>query len=379
MKYFPLIWYGIWRKKGRAILILIQIVIAFVLFGLLQGFKSGIDETVNKLSADLYIVQRATGFTPLPISMYERIKSVPGVRAVSYQSVLVGSYQKQDQRVIAFATDIETAGVVRPGLVMPKELIEAMQRTRTGTVASRELAAKYGWRVGDRIPLQVSQGPASSQHWAFDLVGLFDPGEQSLGEEFMFINYAYYDEARTDEKGTVGNYFVKVADVNNAAPVVQAIDKLFANSSEETRTESFKSLIQNNLQTIGDFDFIIRAVVGATLFSLLFSVGALMMQSVRERTSELAILKTIGFTDHKVFWIILTEIALLCVVGALIGLGAASLILPAAKDVVSMTLVMPRSVIGVGIGLALLLAVLSSARPAWRGLRLQVVDALAGR
>lgn len=382
MKYFPLIWYGIWRKRGRAILILLQIAVAFLLFGLLQGMKTGIDDAINKLNADLYIVQRANGGAPLPLAMYSRIQAVPGVKSVSYRSLLIGTYQKPTQIVAALAADVDSAVATLPGITVSKETIAALKRTRTGAIVSNELAAKYGWKTGSRIPLEVL--PAfvkkdGSRDWAFDMVGTLDPGDQLMSSEFMIVNYDYFDAARQNFPGTVSGYYLRVNDPKNPLPVTQAIDKLFANSSDETQTESLKDTVQASLQSIGDLDFVIRAIVGAVLFALLFSIGAMLMQSIRERTAELAVLKTVGFSDRKVFWMILTEALVLCVVSALIGLGLASRILPAAKTYTQLDLTLPRSVLLAGIGMAVVLALVSAVMPAWRGLRLQVAEALAGR
>ena len=381
MKYLSLVWSGIWRKKGRAALMVLQIAVAFVLFGLLQGMKTGIDDATKKVSADLYIVQPANGNQPLPLAMYNRIQSVPGVRSVSYQNLVVGTYQKPTQIVFAVATEVESSVATTPGLVVPPQAIAAMKRTRTGCVISRELAAKYDWKVGDRIPLQSRQvvKKDGSRDWAFDVVGFFDPGDQSTNKEFMIINHDYFDEARRDSNGTVQAYYVRVTDVHNGVAVAKSIDNLFANSSDEVRTESLKDMAQSNLQQIGDLNFIIRAVVGAVLFALLFSISAMIMQSIRERTPELAVLKTVGFSDHKVFWLILIEALLLCVGAAVIGLGLASLILPGATKIIQLQLSMPSSVIGIGVAMAVALALIGAVIPAWRGLRLQPAAALAGR
>ncbi len=381
MKYLPLVWYGIWRKRGRTVLILIQIAMAFLLFGLMQGIKSGVDDAVNKLSADLFVVQRANGNVPLPIAMYERIKAVSGVKNVTYQALIPGTYQKPTQRVVAVATDVEDAREFPAGANISPDIVAAMQHTRNGAIASRNLADKYGWKVGQQIPLEVPPALRSAgNQWTFDLLAVVDPGDKMINKEVLVINYAYFDEARIVGKGTVSIFLIKVSDVKTGTAVAQAIDQLFTNSSDETRTEAMKDLVQDNLKAIGDLDFIIRSVVGAVLFALLFSVGAMMMQSIRERTPELAVLKTVGFSDQKIFWMIVSESVLLCVVAALLGLGLAWRILPmAAKFLNSAPISMPSSVVAIGVMLALILAIVSAIAPASRGRRLQVAEALAGR
>ena len=381
MKYLSLIWDGIWRKRGRAILTGLQVLVAFVLFGLLQGMKSGIDDAIDKIGADLYIVQHATGFSPMPLAMYSRLVAVPGVRAAAYESFLAGTYQKPTQHVLAVACDQDSIIATIPhGAIVPQAAVDAMKRTRSGVLVSESLARKYGWKTGDRIPLETSVlRQDGSLTWTFDMLGTFVPGEQSLSPDFMIINYAYFDEARTIDRGTVAMYYVRVTDPKQGLAVAQAIDKLFLNSSDETRTESARESIQATLESLGDMDFVVRAIVGAVLFALLFSITAMMMQSIRERTAELALLKTLGFSDGKLFWIVLCEVLTLCIVAAALGLALATWVLPAARHFTNINVTMPASVVLAGLGLAALLAIVTATVPAMRARRLQVVDALAGR
>ncbi|HEY6453056.1 MAG TPA: FtsX-like permease family protein [Steroidobacteraceae bacterium] len=380
MKYLPLIWSGICRKRGRAILTALQVLVAFALFGLLQGMKSGIEDAVNKLSADLYIVRRDSSYESLPLAMFDRIRTVPGVAAATYESFLVGTYQRPTQQLFAIAADVGSALTVMPDLTVTKQALEAMKATRTGALVSDTLARRHGWKIGDRIPLESqTQLKDRSRTWTFDVVGTFIPGDQSLSPDFMIINYAYFDEARRIDKGSVQQYYVKVADPRQGPAVARSIDRQFANSSEETRTESLREAAQTGLQSLGDLEFAIRAIVGAVFFGLVFSTTAMMMQSIRERTAELAVLKTVGFSDARVFWIVLAEALALCTVAAAGGLALAAWLLPVARSVTHVDVAMPVSVAFAGLGLAALLSVLTAAAPAMRARRLQVFEALAGR
>jgi putative ABC transport system permease protein len=379
VKYLPLIWNGIWRKPGRTILTALQVLVAFTLFGLLQGMKSGIDDAVSKLNADQYLVQRATGFEPLPFGLYSRILEVPGVLTATYASYLGTTYQKPSQQVLVVARDIDSAMSTIGSITVSPAALAAMRTTRTGALVSETLARKYGWKRGDRIPLEsATLQQNGSRTWTFDMVDTFIPGEQTLAADFLLVNYAYFDEARKADRGTVAQYFVKVADPGRGYAVAQAIDRLFVNSSDETRTESVRESVQADLQSIGDLNFVIRAVVGAVLFALVFSIIAMMMQSIRERTPELAVLKTLGFADAAVFWLVLTEVSTLCVLAAAAGLVLAWRILPAARGFTHLNISLPASVLGAGLLLALLLAGLTAIPPALRARRLEVVQALAG-
>lgn len=380
MKYLPLIWSGIWRKRGRAILTALQVLVAFTLFGLLQGMKSGIDDAIDKLHADVFLVQRANGFGPMPLSMYSRIQSIPGVSSATYQSFLGGAYQKPTQRLFAVAVDLESSLATNGDITVSKQAIEAMKRTRTGVLVSDSLEDKYGWKIGDRIPLesQTKQQDGSGT-WIFDVVGTINPREQSLTRDFMLINYAYFDEARQSDRGTVQVYYIKVFDPRQGLSVARAVDRLFVNSSDETRTESLREVAQSGLQSIGDLDFVIRAVVGAALFALIFSTTAMMVQSIGERTAEFAVLKTLGFSDRSVFWIVLSEVLSLFIAAAALGIGLASQVLPAARHFTQLNVTMPGSVALLGLSMAAVLALVTALVPAVRAQRLQVVDALAGR
>jgi putative ABC transport system permease protein len=355
------------------------VLVAFTLFGLLQGMKSGIDDAVSKLNADQYLVQRATGFEPLPFGLYSRILEVPGVLTATYASYLGTTYQKPSQQVLVVARDIDSAMSTIGSITVSPAALAAMRTTRTGALVSETLARKYGWKRGDRIPLEsATLQQNGSRTWTFDMVDTFIPGEQTLAADFLLVNYAYFDEARKADRGTVAQYFVKVADPGRGYAVAQAIDRLFVNSSDETRTESVRESVQADLQSIGDLNFVIRAVVGAVLFALVFSIIAMMMQSIRERTPELAVLKTLGFADAAVFWLVLTEVSTLCVLAAAAGLVLAWRILPAARGFTHLNISLPASVLGAGLLLALLLAGLTAIPPALRARRLEVVQALAG-
>lgn len=381
MKFLPLIWSGMWRKPGRTILTLMQVIAAFALFGVLQGMKTGVDTAIAGARADVLFVAPATfGGLPLPRAYVERLKSVPGVKTVEFADGLLGTYQKPTQPVYVLAieaSDVWLTLIPEVFQVSPKDL-EELRKTRTGALISADIAKEYGWRIGDKIPLTstILQSNGSGA-WSFDIVGTFSAREIGQGG-YIVANYAYLDEARALAKGTVRNFYAVAADPKQAAVVTEAIDNIFANSSHETRTASFKEMAQQQMQSIGDLDFAIRSIVSAVLVALLFSVATMMMQTTRERTPELAVLKTLGFSDRAVFFLLVGEAVVACVVGAIIGLGLAMVAFPyAAKFVPGLSI--PMVVIEVGVMGAVLVALISAAVPAFRASRLEIVDALAGR
>lgn len=380
MKYLPLIWSGMWRKRGRAILILLQVAIAFALFGLLQGMRSGLDAAVKEMDADVYNVVRATGDGPLPLAHFSRIQSLDGVVNVQRQSFLSGTYQNPNQNVLAIATDVQILMKDKVDLsVAPTTAAAAMEQTRDGALVGRKLAEKYGWKVGDRVPLQTREPQQNgSRDWTFQVLGVISDPETWGMETVLVVNWEYFNQARVAQRDTVARYIVRMGDPKQGLAMAQKVDALFANSSDETRTESLGATVQNSLQAVGDLNFIVRAIVGAAMFALLFSIATMMMQSTRERTPELAVLRTLGFSDRRVFWILVLEAMALCIIGAALGLVIAARLIPLAEQFIG-ALSMPWFVAAIGLAIALLLAVISAALPAWRSLRLQVAEALSGR
>lgn len=379
MKYFSLIWAGLWRKKTRTVFTMLSIVVAFLLFGLLQGLNQGFKLAIQDLNIDrLYVQPRVTD--GMPISYINRIRTVEGVAAVSHWNYFGGYYQTAENAIPAFATDVAELFKVYDEMPIKPEYLEAMQRTRTGALVSEALAKKYNWKVGDRIPLGTSIWTTKdgSSTWYFDLVGTFDASDFGGGFPSFYLNYSYFNEAAAFGNDVVHIAIVRINDPHQAVQVSNAIDALFENSSTETRTQTESAMMQSALKQIGDINFIANAIVGAVLFTLLFLTANTMMQSVRERTSELAVLKTVGFSDSKVLTLVLIESLLLCLFAAGIGLFLASAAFPVMKPIFG-DFQMPLLVVGMGAGMAVVLSLISGLPPALRAGRLNIVDALAGR
>ncbi|MEC9357182.1 MAG: ABC transporter permease [Pseudomonadota bacterium] len=382
MKYFPLIWATLWRKKARTILTLLSIIIAFFLFGMLQGVNSAINHSVELANVDRLIsINRVSLTEPLPMSYLSQIQSVPGVEAVAYSSWFGSYYQEPKQFVFGSPIDAELYFPIVPEVEISEEAIDKLKRTRTGAVVGEPLMEKYGWSVGDRIPIQSTiwtKADDGTSNWEFDIVGTYNVSEDPNQANGFFFNYEYFEEARAFAKGTVGWYFLKVSDPTRAAEVANAIDARFANSASETKTQSEKEFQQSFIKQFGDINFIVNAILGAVFFTLLFLTGNTMMQSVRERIPELAVLKTLGFSDGKVVSFVVAEALMLCLLAALIGLGFSALAFPALKGFIGEAS-LQREVIVTGISAAVVLALIIALMPASRALRLSIVDALAGR
>ncbi len=378
MKYLPLVWAGIWRKPGRTALILLQVTVAFALFGVLQGLKTGVERSIANTRADILFVGPSDfGGSPLPLAYIDRLRTIPGVKAVSLADGMLGTYQKPSQVVFALGIVPNEAMLLLNSdlfTILPKDL-EALRNTRDGALVTDDTARKYGWHIGDRIPLTTNTLKTDgSGTWTFQIVGKttdHEPGESGL----IVINYAYLDEGRVANKGTVRNLYAIISDPRRAAEMSEKIDRVFANSGNETQTVSFRESAQQQMRSIGDLNFLIRAVVSTVLVALLFSITTMMMQTIRERTPELAVLKTLGFGDRAIFMMVVGEGLVICIAAAFIGLGVATAVFPYAGKIVP-GLSMPLVVVGFGLIGAVFVALISAALPAMRAMRLPVADAL---
>ncbi|HEV2676295.1 MAG TPA: FtsX-like permease family protein [Aliidongia sp.] len=381
MKFLPLVWAGLWRKRTRTFFTLLSILIAFLLFGMLQGTNAAFSRGVDAANVNRLVTVSRISFTePLPYADLAQIEALPGVDHVAFASWFGAYYQDPKQFIFSFPVDPERYFNLYPEFKLPKEQLDTWKRTRTGVVIGIGLAHKYGWKIGDRVPLHstIWTKPDGTSDWDFDVVGIYEDPQDAGQENAFFINHAYFDEARAFGKGTIGWYIVRIKDPTTAVATGEAIDKLFLNSQDETKTQTEKEFQQSFIKQMGDINFIVTAILGAVFFTLLFLTGNTMMQSLRERVPELAVLKTLGFTDGGVLMLVLAECLVLCVIAAALGLAAAAALFPMLKDVVGIVN-LPLEVVGLGIGVAVLLALVTGLPPAWRAMRLNIVDALAGR
>lgn len=382
MKFFPLVWAALWRRKPRTIFTMLSILVAFLLFGLLQAVNVGLARSIEISGADRLFVAGRFSFTEiLPLSYYARIKALPGVALATHASWFGGVYQQERNFFGQFAVDHSTYLDMYPEFLVSPEARAAWARTRTGALAGKGLARRFGWKVGDRIPIQATIWPRrdGSNSWAFDLVGLIDGADETARAQadVLLFRHDYFDEDRQFGRGFVGWYLVRVADPAQAETVARAIDRQFANSPRETRTDSEKAFNQAFLKQMGDIELVIVSILGSVFFTLLFLTGNTMMQSVRERIPELAVLKTIGYSDVTLLGLVLAESLLLCVIAALLGLAAATLLMPGLAAKLP-GLHMEPLVWWQGAAIAAAVALIVGLPPAWRAMRLDIVQALSG-
>ena len=386
MKYFPLVWTTLWRKKTRTLFTLLSVIVAFLLFGVLEtvdyafshadGGITGADKlvTTNKFSITLQ----------LPFSDLQQIRSVPGVAEVTWMTWFGGYYQESKNFIFAVPIDTDTYfNLHKDEFIVSDAEMNAFRTTRTGGLVNRALLKKFGWKVGDKIPLHstIWTQKNGSLDWTFDIVGSFDakdPTQASAQSSTLLFHYELFDEGRSFGKGDVGWFEERVADPAQSVAIANRIDALFANSSDETKTQPAKEFSMAFVKQFGDIGFVLRAILGAVFFTLLFLTGNTMMQSVRERVPELAVLKTLGFGDTTVLGLVIAESLLLCMTAALVGLALSFGALPILKLGLPGVDVSPRAILP-GIGVAVLLALIVGMPPALGAMRLNIVDALADK
>jgi putative ABC transport system permease protein len=388
MKYFGLIWAGLWRKKARTLLTIFSIVTAFFLFGMLQGINLGIDQVVNQFlgTTRLRVVDRSGTNHPFPVAHASRIASLPDVAAITPLSVLPGMYQDRSSIIIGLAVDMSNWMTIYPEFLVSKQQLETTLRTRNGAMVGIATAERYGWKLGDHIPISAFgvQNSDGTTKWEFEVTGIYEIKDAHDFSTNVLLNYDYLNEARLADKNTAIQMIVRIRDPDKSAVVASEIDELFANSANQTLTQNEKDFVQSTLAQIGDIGFFVNGIVGAVLFTLLFLTANTMMQSVRERTPEIAVLKTLGFSDSKLLVFVLCEALILSFFAGALGLLAAKLVFPilmqTAGSFANMEgLRIPFIVFAWGAVIAVVLALVSGLPPAWRARQLKIVDALAGR
>jgi putative ABC transport system permease protein len=376
---------NLFHKKTRTWLTLLSVVMAFLLFGLLQAVNVLFNAGAEFVGATRLMTQSRVSFTQsLPMRMLPELDALPGVAGVMHQQWFGGVWQENEQ-VFTFAVDPQRLHDVYPEWVMPETHWQAFRDTRASMIAGRMIADKYGWEIGKKIPLKSNIFPLQdgSKNWAFDLVGVFDGKDKQWQSQanLVYINYAYFNEANQFGKDFAGIFVLKLDDPDMAQQIAQTIDSRYENSSNETRTQTEKDFNVGFVKQLGDIGLIVRWILFAVFFTLLLVVGNTMAQSVRERIPQFAVLKTLGFSDRSVLLLVLAETATLCSIGGVIGLSLATVLGLMVQQ--NAGAVLPLSVDSrVWIAGLIAIAVLSIAvglLPALRAQRLNIVDALAGR
>ncbi len=379
MKYLPLLLAGVFRRPVRAVLTFLSIAMAFLLFGMLQAFSAGLSGSMQDLSTSVLVTASRMGhFEPLPLAMVREIEGLPGVRAATPSVGLVAEYRSPRERVQAFGVDTAKIATIVPEMTVSRDTLDRLNKSRTAVIVPTEMARNYGWKAGDRIVLNSDgrRNVDGSPAWPMEVAGVFDAKHSLLLGNHVLMNFDYLDAARGARRGTTSFIVVRLEDPSQASAVAKAIDTRFANSANETKTSNEREMAQDRLRQLGDVTLMISSILSAVFLALLFSIGTTLARAIHERTAEIGVLRAVGFGANAVWLLLLGETVLLCVTAALVGLGIAQAVFPAAAQSVGFAQVEGGPVIAMGLAAALVLATLAMLGPAWRAIRTPLADTL---
>lgn len=386
MKYLSLIWSALFRNRIRTLLTIFSVAIAFLLFGMLDSVRVAFNSGGNVTGAKRMVVSSKLSLTQmLPLRLNQQIAAVPGVKKSAYAAWFGGIYQDPKNFFANFSVGPGYFDLF-PEFEISEQALADFEADRTGAIVGESLAKRFGWKIGDTIPLQATIFPKKdgSNAWPLTLRGTFKlTDDKRKGEEnTLMFHWEHFDEANQYVDGQVGWYLLELERSEDADRVAQAVDALSANSAHETKTQTQQAFNQAFTKQFGDFGLIVTAIMGAVFFTLLLLTGNTMAQAVRERIPELAVLKTLGFTNQSVLMLVLAESLLLVVLGGLIGMFIATAIIPAlsasSNGMIQLPSI-PQETWLLALGLMLVIGVVVGAMPAIRAMRLNIVDALAGR
>ncbi len=375
MKAWRLVLANLGRKKIRTFLTLASFAVAMFLFGLLAVIRTAFSGGVDLAGADrLAIINRTSLIMPLPFSYRDRLLQLEGVADATFASWFGGVYQDEKNFFPQFAVPDNYARMF-PEFVVPPDQLDAFLKDRQGAIAGRVIAERFGWKLGDRIPIRGTIFPGP---WEFNLRGIYDGRRQGDDETQFWFRHDYLEERRAWGKGLVGWYTVRVGNPDDAVAVARAVDERFANSTFETRTQSEKEFAASFVKQMGNIEFLILTIGGVVLFTLLLVTGNTMAMAVRERTGELGVLKTLGFGDGAVLAMILAESLVFAAVGGGLGLAGAKLFTLRGDPTQGMLpyFELPLPTLVAGFGVALGVGLLAGLLPALAAMRLRVADAL---
>ena len=384
MKYLHLVWAALMRHKARTAFTVLSVLAAFLLFGLLESVNSVFTEAGHSIGAAhrLITTSKSGLMSPLPLSLGSQIRTVPGVELVATQTFFGGTYQSKKNFINVMAVS-QNFWDLHTSLKLPAAERHKFDTTQTGVIVGAALARRFHWKIGQQVPIKAMIYPrkGGSYTWMYDIVGIYH-ARTPIAEQQMFFRWRYLDEARLFGTGTVGWYIEQIANPADAGRIAAAVDALSANSGHETRTQTSSAFAADFYSQYVDLGLLVHGIMAAVFFTLILLTGNTMAQAVRERTPELAVMKTLGFTNRTVLALVLGESVLLVLVGGGLGLLVAAGVVHALQAQVGSQLPMMPVNAGIwlrGVVAMVLLGLLVGALPARRGMRLNIINALAGR
>jgi putative ABC transport system permease protein len=382
MKFLPIVWRNLLRRKIRTTFTLLSIFVAFVLFGVLMAIRAAFSMGIELAGADrLMILNKISIIMPLPKSYGERVRALEGVKDVTHANWFGGYYQETKNAFANMAVEGESWLRMYPEFAISEEEKKAWLADRSGAIVGADTARRFGWKVGDRIPLQATifRRP-DGRAWEFNINAIYDSPVKGTDKTQLFFHYEYLNETvrALGFADQIGWYVIKVADPDQSPAIAKKIDEMFANSPAETKTDSEKNFVAGFAKQVGNIGLITQLIATAAIFMILIVTANTMAQSIRERTGELGVLKTLGFSDGRMLAMVLMESCLIALVGGVAGL-AVSWVLIGLGDPTGGFLPMfyfPVRDLVAGFALVLLLGLAAGGLPAWQAGRLKIVDAL---
>lgn len=375
MKYAVLVWSNLMRSKRRTLLTLASVAVAFFLFATLASVLTTLSAVADVGSEARLATRNAIGITfDLPQSYHERLRATRGIREATHVSWFGGVYVDPKDFFAQFAIDPVVYFDMYPEMLIPDEQLAAFRGERTAAVAGRKLMEKFGWRLGQTVTLQGTIWPGD---WEFTIRGVYEAEDPSFGEEAMFFHFDYLYEL-SNQTARHGWYILELEDPAQAAAVSARIDAMFENSTAPTKTETERAFQTGFVTMWGNVGFLVRAIGTAVFFAILLIAANTMMMAARERTGEVAVLKTLGFRDGQLAGFVVTEALIISLSGGFLGLMGAKLIFESSDPLASFLpgFSVAIGTIGAGLGIAALLGLVAGAVPAWQSARLSVVEAL---
>ena len=376
MKFLHLVLANLGRHKRRTFLTIASVALALFLFASLQTVVTTLERASQFGSARRLVMTNASGFIlPLPLSYANRLDASSGVTNVTWANWFGGKYGDNKTFFAQFAVDPDSYLEIYPEMVVPEDQKQAFLRERSAALIGARLLDKFGWRVGQNITLQGTIFPGD---WTFTIRGVYTPSDPVLNDDMMLFHHEYLEE-RIGRPGIAGWYVIQIADAGNAAGVAKQLDDQFRNSSAPTKTGTEQAFNAGFATMWGNVSLLMGTIGLAVVFAILLVTANAMMMSARERTGEVAVLKTIGFSDRTLFGLVMLEAGIIALTGALLGLGGAKLLYRLsnfnARGFLPGFDVTPRTLL-LGTLIALLLMLASGLVPALRAARLPVVQAL---
>jgi len=376
-----LIYKNLTRKKLRLFLTAFAIFIAFLIFGAVTALKGSLDSGIEMSADNRLVVVHKTNFTiSLPYAYVNKTKAIEGVKDVTHANWFGGYYQEPAKQLVAMAVDPQTYFDVYSELVIDPTQKDIWLKNQTGMLIGERMAKAYGWKIGDRVPISsnIFSHKDGGHTWEFVVDGIFSAEDVQTDTGYMIFHYKYFMETQTWGGDYVGWMVLTTESSDLNEQVAKAIDNEFANSQAETETSTEKAFNKAFIEQIGNIGLIIFGVVFMAFFTILIVVGNTMVLAIRERTAEIAVLKTLGFTSGRIFSMVLAESMILSLLGGLLGLATSYLIIQALSEQLARflpNLVLDKEIIMQAVGYMLLLGFVTGIIPATNALRLNIVSA----